>query len=208
AARGSGAGALPLQVAREQMSRGPCVVASREDAREPLVVGLDGHVGRRPETVDEHGRLARLLPEVAPQRDGQPDHDRLRLLVADHGQESIEAGAVADARDRLEGPRERSGRVGHGDAGPRGPVVECQHLHDSLSAISSRARASASGSFSGSLPPARAIVGRPPPPPPTIGAISLTTSPAETRLATLSSKFATRWTVPFSREPSTTAAGA
>ena len=61
------------------------------------------------------------------------------------------------------------------------------------------ARASASPRPSGFLPPARAIVGRPPPPPPTIGAISFTTSPAEIRFATPSSKFATRCTVPFSR---------
>src|SRR5439155_986018 len=81
-----------------------------------------------------------------------------------------------DVLHRRQRPRDRPGRVGHGDAGPGGPVIEGEDLHASAVAINSRARARASGSFSGSLPPARAIVARPPPPPPTIGAISRTTS--------------------------------
>src|SRR5205085_12354329 len=176
---------------------------------EALVVELDGDRDRRPEPLHERVGLGGLGSVLPTQREREADDDPLRLLRPDHVEQLLPARGLVDLRDRRHRTRESTCGIGHGDAGPGGPVVEREDLHEaSALAISSRARASASGSFSGSLPPARAIVGRPPPPPPTIGAISRTTSPALTRSATVWSKFATRCTVPFSREPSTTAAGA
>ena len=70
------------------------------------------------------------------------------------------------------------------------------------------ARARPAG-FSGALPPARAIVGRPPPPPPIGAAASRITSPASTpRPRAILSKLRTSAPCRRSRAPSDTAAGA
>ena len=65
------------------------------------------------------------------------------------------------ALDHAERPGDRARRVGDGHAGARRAVVECDHLHASARRSASSAFASASPSFSGFLPPARAIVAPP-----------------------------------------------
>src|SRR5262249_62039365 len=117
----------------------------------------------------------------------------LRSLVGDELGDLPEPARLSGPLDDRQGPRERAGRVGDGDAGARAAVVQREDLRqESASTISLWASPSASGSLSGSLPPARAIVGRPPPPPPTSAAALRTTSEALMRSATESSKFATR----------------
>ena len=71
------------------------------------------------------------------------------------------------------------------------------------------ASASAAGSRSESLPPARAIVGRPPPLPPISAAASRITSPAfSPRPSSEASMLIRIWADPFSRSPAITTAGA
>src|SRR5687767_14609975 len=75
---------------------------------------------------------------------------------------------------------------------------------DSCSRTASSTAASASGRFSGCLPPACAKSGRPPPPPPTMGDRRLTSSPALIRGVRSLVTAATRLTLSSEREPITT----
>ena len=79
-----------------------------------------------------------------------------------------------DGRDRRD---DRAGGVAQRAAAARAAVVEREHPHRARqaqrSSIAARAASIASPSFSGSRPPAWAIVSRPPPPPPTISAAAL-----------------------------------
>ncbi len=152
--------------------------------REPLVVGLDVDVEPLPQMLDEAVGLAGLLAALAAERERHADDDGVRLVLGDEAGDRVEAGVVARPQDHLQRARDRARRVRDGDAGPRAAVVERQHAHAySAARIRRSASASASGSLSASLPPARAIVGRPPPPPPTIGAAPRMTSDALTRSA-------------------------
>ena len=127
------------------------------------------------ERLDERLGLERLRAVLALERQRQADDDELRLVLGDERREPVEPRLGRRALDDADRSRERAGRVGDGDAGARGAVVERENLHRAAR-ISRSASASASGSFAASLPPARAIVGRPPPPPPTSGAAPRITS--------------------------------
>ena len=59
------------------------------------------------------------------------------------------------------GPHDKNNCILSINAGAGGTVVDCDHFHASARRRASSALASASPSFSGFLPPARAIVGRP-----------------------------------------------
>ena len=75
----------PLEVAREQ-DRGRARVIGAgpgELGREALVERLDGDVDVRAQLGEELLGLARLLADVARERQRQADDDPLRLLVAD-----------------------------------------------------------------------------------------------------------------------------
>src|SRR6185312_3764104 len=99
-------------------------------------------------------------------------------------QHAREALARPGPQHRFERRRERACRIADRRAAAGAAVVEgedpCQRQLASTRSISARAASSASGSFSGSRPPACAMLSRPPPPPPTTLAATLTISPAFT----------------------------
>ena len=121
-------------------------------------------------------------PCLAGQRQRQADDDQLRLGVVDQADQLIHPGRRPHALHDAERTRQRAGRIADRHAGAGAPIVERDHPHSelrSLVRIALSAASTASGSLSGSLPPARAMVARPPPPPPTIGAICLIRSTAD-----------------------------
>src|SRR5207249_12337653 len=82
------AGARPLEIAGQQVCRGPRIVRSRtvclrEPGREALVEALDRDVDRRAQGLDEGLCLLRLRTALAAKRQRQADDDALRLLGAD-----------------------------------------------------------------------------------------------------------------------------
>src|SRR5207248_1403225 len=179
---------------------------SGERGREALVEAHDGDVDRVAQRLDEPLRLARLLAVLAAQRQRQPDDDSLRLLGPDELEQPSEPGFGRGPLDHADRSRERAGRVRDGHAGPRGTVVEREHLHARAERIWRSAAARASSSLFGSRPPASASVGRPPPPPPMIGATSRTTCAASRPFsAREESRLTTRNARPSTAEPSRTA---
>src|SRR5688572_9668347 len=161
----------------DRVFRRPPAALDRERRREALVVRLDRDGEPAPEGIDELVGRPGLLPVLAAQRERHPDDHELRVVLGDERLEPLEPGAGRGALDDTDGAGERAGLVRDGDAGPRRAEVERNDLHRySAARISRSASASASGSRSASLPPARAMVGRPPPPPPTSDAAPLTTS--------------------------------
>src|SRR5512133_1722827 len=175
---------------------------------EALVVALDGDFDDLPERLDERLRLVRLSPALAPESQGEADDDALGALCPHELGDPREPGLGRGALYHRERPGDGSGRIRDGHAGAGRSVVESNDLHASALRSASSALASASPSFSGSRPPARAIVGLPPPPPPTSAAAARITSTASSRPSSERSKLATRCTRPSSADPSTTAAGA
>ena len=154
--------------------------------------------------------LGGLLAVLTPQRQREPDDDVLDLVLGDEARELGQALARSppSRRRRRDGRACRSRRRSRRPCGPsrsraRGPARSSRARRES----GARPRRARPASFSGSLPPARAIVRRPPPPPPTSAEAALTTSEALMRSATASSKLAIRVTLPSSTPPSTTAAG-
>ena len=149
-----------------------------EARREPLVEQLDGDAEPAAEAVDEPARRFRLLALAPPSVIGSPTTTR-------SGRSSSTSSAMRSRPRRLSARSTTvSGRATIPDGSrPRRP---CAHVRSPARAPScttagarhapSRSRsvcsavASASPSFSGSRPPAQAIVGRPPPPPPTAAA--------------------------------------
>ncbi len=113
--------------------------------------------------------LVRLAPPLPAQGERKTDDDLLCSLLSNDLAQSRQPVRRRRTLDDRERPGDRPRFVRDRDAGARGAVIEREDLHSALR-ISRSASANASGSFSGSLPPARAIVGRPPPPPPTIAA--------------------------------------
>ena len=114
-------------------------------------------------------------------------------------------------RSRARGPARGSGRLtaqprSIARRGPAAPPSPAAVTRERLS-ISARAAASASGSFSGSRPPAWAILSRPPPPPPTTAAAALTISPALIPRSTAPASPPRAGDAAARRSPSTTTAG-
>src|SRR5262249_4041836 len=136
-----------------------------------------------------------------------PDHDQVGLFLADHGEQSSEAGIRRRPLDDARRPRDEPGGVGDGDSGTCGAEVERQQLHCSAAARASRPAASAPRSPATFLPPAWASAGPPPPPPPMIGPRLRTTATASIASTDLS-RLTTSDTFPSSAEPRTTAMAA
>ena len=77
-------------------------------------------------------RVRLLGPVEVDSADGQPGpRDRLVLdaLAVRELEQPGDADLGRGALDDLERPGDRAGRIGDGDAGPRGAVVEGQDLH-------------------------------------------------------------------------------
>ena len=186
--------------------------ALRERGREALVGRLDRHgdelAAARSRTAPSRRPACRARRGASAAGRRRPAPPRARSTSR---ATSARPASVAALRTTQTGPRQRAARVGDGDAGTGGAVVEREDAHcvDECERRGSVAppRRARRRAASGSLPPARAIVRRPPPPPPTSAAAPLTTSEALTLSATASSKFAISVTLPSSTPPSTTAAG-
>src|SRR5918996_6107675 len=182
-----------------------------EPRREALVVQLHRDFQSPFQPLGKRARGPRLLPLLTAQGQRQAHHDPLRALLLDEPREGAEALPGVRPLDRGQRGGERARGVRDRAAATSRPVVEGEdprHQPASAFSISARAVASASGSFSGSRPPACAIVSRPPPPPPATWAAARTTSPAFTprSAATPGATFATRCTRPSTAVPRTTAA--
>ena len=126
----------------------------REVGREALVEELDRDVEDGAERLDEALGLGRLLAALPRSVSGRPTTTRSASSSRTSRASSASPLSVAGPLDDAERPRERAGRVGDGDAGARGAVVERHHLHAAYGATSSFAAASASAMPSGFLPPA------------------------------------------------------
>src|SRR5215208_3514367 len=185
------------------MRRGPGVVAAGEDGGEALVEELDRLVDRGAKLHDELVRLGGLRAALAAQRQRKPDDDLLRLLRADHGEQLVESPLLRHARHGTDRPRDDAGGIGHGDARPRGPVVERQDLQETAARSLSRPVVRASRTPSTFFPPASASVDRPPPPPPMIGPSSRTSFTASKSASDLS-RLITSATFPSSADATTT----
>src|SRR5215213_5497649 len=176
---------------------------------EAFVVDLNRQVEPIPQPLDECAGLPCLIGVTSGERQRQADHDDGRLELADPRHQAAEAAARRGRQDRLDRRGERTRRVRHGDAAPGAPIVERDDAAQAsaLRTASSAVR-SASGSLSGSRPPAWAMLSRPPPPPPTTCAAAFTTSPALTPRSIAPGVAATRrLTLPSPGTPSTTTAG-
>src|SRR5207248_1577045 len=169
---------------------------------EPLVVELDGHVNGGAQASREGPGRRRLLALLALERQRQPHHHEPGLRLVDELGERLHSRGGLRTLDRAQRDRHRPGRIGHRRATARRAVVEGEDArHESARSMARRAAAIASGSLSGSRPPAWAMVSRPPPPPPTCSAASRITSTALTpRLTT--SRSGTRSIVASSRSSS------
>src|SRR4051812_8867175 len=183
----------------------------RDARREALVVELDRD--RREPRRQSLGERARLggLRGVAPREpERQPDDHALGFRLAHDRREPVDPAPRVRPHHGLERRRQHARRVADGHAAARAPVVEREDPQPqarSARSIASRATPSASSSFSGSRPPACAIVSRPPPPPPVTCAASLTISPAcSPRETSAGATDATNDTLPSPAPPSTTAA--
>ena len=107
---------------------GVVAVGTGQRRREPLVEGFDRNVQFPRERLDETRGLLRLRSVLTSQGQGEPDDHPLRLLGLDELDEALQAVVARGVLDGPQRPRQGPGRVGNGDAGPRGPVVERQHL--------------------------------------------------------------------------------
>ena len=148
---------------------------SRYRRRQALVLGQDRDAASAAQSGDERFGLDRLRTPLATERERQADDDHLGRLALDDRTQLGHAALAADLLDDAERPRERAARVADRDARARAAVVEREGLGARVTHAESRQRAASSASSRrlASLPPARAIDGRPPPPPPTIGPICL-----------------------------------
>ena len=129
------AASLAVEPALEQMSRRDRVLgrlaaeALRERGREALVGGLDRHGDELPQRGHEQLRLGSLLAVLAAKRQRQAHDDLLRLEL---GHEPGDLGKAALGRclaDDADGAGQRAARVGDGDAGAGGAVVERENPH-------------------------------------------------------------------------------
>src|SRR5262245_1076216 len=168
----------------------------RESRRKALVVKLHRYGDSPLEALGKRPRPLGLLPLLAAHRQRKPNKDPLGALILDQPGERGEPALRVRPLHHAQRSRERARRIRHGHAAAGGAVVEREDAHQaSAFSISARAVASASSSFSGSLPPACASVSRPPPPPPTTGAAARTSLAALTpRSTTDGATFATRCT--------------
>src|SRR5215210_3777191 len=159
--------------------------SARQLRREAFVVDLNRHVEPIPQPLDECAGLPRLVRVGSGQRQRQPDEHQVRLELADQRDEPPEAAAGRGREDRVERGGQGAGRIGDRDPAARAAVVQRDDAAQaSACRTASSAARSASGSLSGSRPPAWAIVSRPPPPPPTTCAAALTIVPARTPRST------------------------
>src|SRR5581483_10021742 len=197
----------PLDVPGEQVCSGAGVVALCQHGCEALVIRLHGNADRSTQALDERFGRDRLLTSRAAEGERHPDHDDLRCLRVDHGEELRKPVCCPNPQHRRERACERPRRVGDRDSGARGTEVERENLHPMAAASRSRPASSASRTAPTFLPPASASVGRPPPPPPMIGPSSRTIRTASSPASALS-RFTTRATLPSSAEASTTACAA
>src|SRR4051812_45104751 len=183
--------------------------SARQLRGEAFVVDLNRHVEPIPQPLDECAGLTRLLRVGPGERERQPHHHALGLERADHRDEAAEAAPGGGLQDGVERGRERARRIRDGDAAAGAAVVERDDpAQASAWRTASSAVRSASGSLSGSRPPAWAMLSRPPPPPPTTCAAALTISPALTPRSTAPGVAATsRFTRPSPFAPSTITAG-
>src|SRR5579862_8524669 len=185
----------PLEPAGKEMRRCDRVLGRRagcllrEVGREALVEQLDGDGDDVTKRLGEALRLGGLLSALAAQGEREADDDPLGVLVGDEARDLGKARFAPGLLDDREWPRQRPRRIGDGDAGARGAVVECHHLH----ASAAFAAANASGIAPASSPPACAIVGRPPPLPPTIWPMSFAIFAASPRP---SARLTTMWMRP------------
>src|SRR5262249_29170750 len=141
-------------------------------------------VDRVGEPLGERARLARLLGVGPAQPQREADDHPLDVAIAHELGQAREAAPGGGPLDRIDGRRPGPGRVAERATAPCAAVIEGKHAHEanawtrteggspvgeryaSAASIAARAAAIASGSLSGSRPPACAIVSRPPPPPP------------------------------------------
>ena len=144
-----------------------------------LVVHRDRHVHALGQPLGEAAGPAGLLALLPTHRERQADHDLLDLALSHEAGEGIESSPRVRLRHRFERRHHRLRGVADRAAAAGLARVQREDPHqESCFSISTRAAASASGSLSGSLPPAWASVGLPPPPPPAISAATRMTSPA------------------------------
>ena len=143
--------------ARESERRRPAGLL-RQRRREALVVELDGNAHGAAQALGERARLAGLGGVAAGRATAAGRRRRARPPARAPARDAREALARAGPQDRLERRGQRPGRVGHRDAAAGAAVVEREDPQTpSARSISARAAGSASGSFSGSRPPAWAM---------------------------------------------------
>ena len=114
------------------MRGGPCVLiasSARQGSREPLVEPLDRNLEGGLERLGETLRLLRLLAPLAAKRERQSDDDTIDVLEPDEVGELADPLLARSTLDHAKRPSEGPGRVLDRDAGPRGAVVQRQHLH-------------------------------------------------------------------------------
>ena len=128
---------------------------------------LHGHRNELTESGRKLARSARLLSLLTGERERQPHHHAVHVVVARELGEPSQAPSRGRALHCADRGGERAGWVGESAAAARLAEVERENpAHTRARSIATRAAVIASGSFSGSRPPAWAMVSRPPPPPP------------------------------------------
>ena len=103
--------------------------ALRERGREALVGGLDRHGDELPQGGHEQLRLGGLLAVLAAERQRQAHDDLLRLELGHEAGDLGEAVLGRRLADDADGAGQRAARVGDGDAGTGGAVVERDDAH-------------------------------------------------------------------------------
>ena len=193
--------------ARRRASRGrrcPPVRSARRVVRRSSCSSTG--TGRRRSSRSANARAsAGLRALLARERQRQAHHHALGLVLARPARRSRQGPRGCPGARRREA---RSPAVPEGSdtAQPQRAAPWSSARTRPIRTALARSRAapwpSASGSFSGSRPPACAMVSRPPPPPPATFAAARTTSPARSPRSTAAgAKFATRCTRPSTAQP-------
>src|SRR5262245_61092755 len=88
----------------------------RERSGEALVERLPRAGDAPPQRLDEPLGLLRLRAALATEREGEPDDDELRVVLADEGTEPGQPGVRTRSLDDADGTRDRACGVGDGHA--------------------------------------------------------------------------------------------
>ena len=101
----------------------------RKRGRESLVGRLDRDGDERPQRGHKELRLGGLLAVLAAERQREPNHHTLGLMVGDEPSDFCETGVGGCLPNDADGSRDRAARVRDSDACPGSPVIQREDSH-------------------------------------------------------------------------------